>query len=1109
MPPASNPSRQQSRSPATKSPLSQQLTTPKQSGLGRQSKKKGRNVVEREDGAVKAETKAYLDDTQARSSPAADPEDIDPQPQLVAVQQHPTNIISPVLNALNSFGGHDNSDSVHRTDSWARSIPFGKSPPNDLMDGLSIGESPPNFAAIGEKGGFSYSPSPASPSLGNPRPLSSGNGQPNYTPARYRSADRQRSSSSHQRNQLLLPHLPQPHFYSAPDIDIPHFPSPNIRPAAEDGYTFCAFDAISNTYSKPNNKFGGKVMLIGHDGYLDVLNVESDKAKIVGKLDGLNGRVLDAKILTWASGIDPFASCRPLIAISIHGPAQTTDDGGASSSADSDQVEIVPAVPNLRSKREDPPQAQTRVQVYSLKTQELITTLYSTKPVPCFDHHFPGLPVSASSPVGNLKIYASGNFVVIASGTSGEVFIYSIIPQSSRGSFQCLGKTWTSMQWKDVRRYSSSSNSTNDPDDFQSDTSRASTNQVTPILSLSGRWLAVVAPSASHRVSLHGNIPSHLIQKKTYGLDSHTPPSRPSITCGVDSGEGESLLNKVARGVTQELFKGARWIGDQSVQTWNTYWNKDAQLTQATPSRRSHQLEAQTGYNILPPTHAPDTQSGLVGEPDLVSIIDLKRLEEAHDMKSAFPAPIATFQPPNGCSFLSFTPSGLMLLTSSKNGDIQHIWDLMQIKHCRARAFISDDPTSIGVASNPPALHVRQVARYARLTTSSIVDIIWTAPIGERLAIITKKGTVHVYDLPRVAFQWPPLRRVTPSKMNQKDTSAAEDHEEAAPSNPFSAAMKLVGGTTQPIFAAVRGRAPSVGAAFQGGAGTFGISAATGVRGGSKVVAAGLSKSMGAATGTVNTLRRVGENRLHLSAFSRDAARSRVTWLGTEEEPLLGVIEGGRFTAYSIRRSFSAGKNKQSPSVVGSKSAEIRLPANAQLPSGPEQQMPMLPETQVSGFWSMSSSTLVRRSSGKLKSQPLSQAEIEANAPYQPFHTDRRVNLMVYPPGYEKKDAVQSQQQWAFGNDIPAIRLNLRPATRSDEDYEYNTGIGQNTSAGEIENLISLGNGGDDVEHVVITARRKKRGTASSSTITGGAAADEDGFFEDDCDVLDFARDRV
>ncbi|KAK2807508.1 hypothetical protein FQN50_005376 [Emmonsiellopsis sp. PD_5] len=1081
-----------SRSPATKSPLSQQLRAPSEPGLSRSAKKRAKNAAGREDGGFKTEPKAVADDVMGFALPT-EQQDLSNQPQLVG--RPPSNrIVSPVLDALSSFGNQDN-DIAHRTDSWAQSIPFGRSPPHDLMDGLSISDSPPNIAALGETGGFSHSPSPASPPS-KPRPLSYANGQSNFTPSRYPSGDRQKrhSSSNYNMNHVPLPHLPQPHFYSAPDIDIPNFPSPNMRPVPETGYTLCAFDTIPNPHSK-SSRFGGKVLLVGRDGGLEVLNLEGDKARVVGKLEGLNGRVLDAKVLTWASRADPFASSRPLVAISIHGPALQPDDTGAPSSADSDHVEIVPAVSTRRSKREELRQDQTRVLVYSLKTQEHITTLFSTKSLPCLDN-YPGLPASASAPVANFKIHASGNFVVLASGISGEVFIYTAVPHSSPGAFQCLGKTWTSMQTKDIRRYSSSSNSTTDLDDLQSDGSRASNADI-PILSLSGRWLAIVAPSASsHRVSLHGTISPQLIRKKTYGIDSHMPPSRPSVTCGVDSGEGESLLNKVARGVTQELFKGARWIGDQGMQTWNNYWNKDAQLMQPAPTRR---FEPQLWHGIFPPTHAPDTQAGLSDEPELVSIIDLKKLEESHDTKSSFPAPIATFQPPDGCSFLSFAPNGLMLLTTSKKGDIQFVWDLMQIKHCRARAFISDDPASSTDPTNPPALHVRQVARYARLTTSSVVDVIWTVPTGENMAIITKKGTVHVYDLPRAAFQWPPLRRPVASK-KPKAVPAGEELEEISNTNPFAAAMKFVGGTTQPILAAVRNRAPSVGT-FTGSAGGL---AATGVRGGGKVVAAGLSKSVGAATGTVNTLRHVGENRLHLSGFSRDAAPSRVTWYSSDEEAVLAVIDSGRFKAYRVRRSLSNAKNKQGQSVIGVKILDIRLPPNVQIPNMSEPQLPV-GEPHITGFWSLPSPTLTRRASGKLKSQPLSQAEIETNAPYQPFHTDRRVNLMVYPSGYDEKENMRSQT-WAFGGNIPFTKLNLRPATHSDDDDNDNS-AGQNIGPGEIENLISLGNGGDAIEHVVITSRRKKRVTSSNSP--GGIATDEDGFFEDDCDVLDFARDRV
>jgi hypothetical protein len=56
-------------------------------------------------------------------------------------------------------------------------------------------------------------------------------------------------------------------------------------------------------------------------------------------------------------------------------------------------------------------------------------------------------------------------------------------------------------------------------------------------------------------------------------------------------------------------------------------------------------------------------------------------------------------------------------------------------------------------------------------------------------------------------------------------------------------------------------------------------------------------------------------------------------------------------------------------------------------------------------------------------------------------------------------------------------------------------------AGGEMENLITLGNSTGDVEEVVITTRRKKK---HSSPLKA-----DDGFFEDDCEVLDFARDRV
>ncbi|KAK2765417.1 hypothetical protein FQN54_008265 [Arachnomyces sp. PD_36] len=1094
--PASNSSsRQPSRSPDN-GPLPQDKpqTIPDQIPS---KKKKGRNASGREAGTAKYAAREVKD-----VEPSFPTQQDDLFSQTQSPVPPPNNpVVSPVLKAL---GAAQDNDPVRRTDAWAQEVPFGKSPPVDHIDGAVIGESPPELSGRVERG-FSHASPSASPRPTKTRPLSFGNGFMNATSSRNPSTDRQRHSLSAQyQNQPPPPHLPQPHFYSAPDIDIPMYPGQNVRSASEGTYSFSAFDNLP--YSSPKMKMGGKVLLVGSDGRLDVLSLEKERTRLIGRIDGLNGRVIEAKLSSGAPRADPFASSRPHVVITLHGPVVQKDDNGGSSPG-SDQNEMLPGIPMSKAsekqhKLEESSQFQTRVEVYSLQTQEHITTLFSSKPVSSLDA-FSGLSLLAPPPVGNLRTYVDGNNVIIASGTSGEVFIFGV--SFEFGAYQCFAKTWTSVQSRGTRRLSSSSNST-DQDNSQADSSHGPRFPDTPMVSVAGRWLAVVPPpSSSSRVSLHGAVPTFPMQKKPLGLDTHSPPSPPPVTCVVDSGEGESLLNKVARGVTQELFKSARWIGDQGLQTWNNYWNKDQQATHA-PQRRSHPVDPQQGYQFFPPTHAQETAFTTHDEPDLVSIIDLKTIGEYKDAKTSILTPFATFQPPNGCSFLSFAPTGLLLLTASINGDVQYVWDLMQIRHCRAAAFISDDPASAGLTRNPSAVHVRQVARYSRLTTSSIVDVTWTAPTGDRFAIITRKGTVHVFDLPRSAFHWPPLRRIPHIPTNasgETERPVKEEFPEEVPSgNRFSAAMKLVGGKTQPILSAVRGRAPSVSSPFTA-VGGFAISSATGA--GGKVVAAGLSKSVGAAAGTVNTLRHVGENRLHISEFNKDPSPARVAWFGNRDQPLLGLVESDSFRMYKVLHSTTARKNyKQRQSVIGSKTVELRLPPQLQNPSGPAQVGFINKDLNITGFWTSPPSARNTAATSKLKSQPLSQAEIETNPPYQPFHTDRRVNLCVYT---SESDDDLPDDKWVFGNDIRTTTLHFGQANYSDDDYDQDddrAASGERASGTRMENLISVGNATGDVEHVVITTRRKRK-----QATTAPKGGDDDGFFEDDCEVLDFARDRV
>ncbi|KAJ5573384.1 uncharacterized protein N7459_007811 [Penicillium hispanicum] len=1084
--------RQHSRSLEDDPPFTSDQSHPLQEHepSGKSKKKKSKKAK-----AAKAAVEVPDDLIQPSPPAPAEPSSC-PDPRLDH-HVHPT-VTSPALDVLGSLDGTAENDLTSRTDSWAQAVPYGKSPPADLMDGELPNESPLNFPTIQERGAFSgfSQPSSASPPT-RIRPFSYGSGFRSSMQSRQQSADRRKSHSygSPMGNMAPPPHMPQAHFYGAPDIDLPT----QIRLGAEGAYSFCGLDSLPNPSIK-SLRSRMNVLMVGTDGAVDVLAVEDRRSRLIGKITGLNGRVLEAKILPGTSVNDALVSSQPHVAVIVHGPLPPNDEEGRTSLAGSEVNDVPPSMvrgpsSDRRTVRDGTPSYQTRVEVYSLRSGEHVATLFTSKPVPSLEN-IPGLPSLAPPPVGSLKLFIGGNHVLVASGISGEIYIY----RQASGTYQCLGKTWTNVQTGESRRYSTSSSST-DPDGSHSDLPRTPISD-RPILTVQGRWLATVPPSSSHRGSIQGTVPANLIHGRAQGLETRSPPTIPSVNCATDVGEGESFFDKVARGVTQELVRGARWMGDQGMQAWNNYWNN--QQSPGTPPQRPTRGPdfPAPGYGLFPPTHAQDTQSTSSPDPDAVSIIDLKRFDESIDTKAASLHPMATFQVLNGCSFLSLSPNGLMLFTASKKGDVQYVWDLMQLKHCRAMAFMTDDHTS----QSP---NVRQVARYARLTTSSIVDVIWTPPVGDRLAIITRKGTVHVFDLPRSAFQWPPFRRARAAapKSPTIDPTGEEMTSQATGGNPLSAAMKLVGGKTQPFFSAVRGRVPSSGAAFPNMSG-FALPAAASIKGG-KVVAAGLSKSMGAAaTGTVHTIRHVGENRLHLSGLARDPAPSRVIWICNKGLIFLGVVDDGNFKLYRLKRGPSSHKNRQFHSVIGGKESQYRLPANLQSPCGPAPRKPYDPEQVVQASLFLPSASSQPSGTSKSFCHPLSQAEIETNTPYQPFHTDQRVGLHVFSTGYKAVGPTLSVPggQWVFGDDIPTTKVHVRSYSNSSDDpveddedaaiHGHSLGAG-----GDMENLITLGNSTGNVEEVVITTRRKKKHSAPLKT--------DDGFFEDDCEVLDFARDRV
>tara|TARA_R110002003_G_scaffold1184_2_gene22570 strand:+ start:6997 stop:7677 length:681 start_codon:yes stop_codon:yes gene_type:complete len=147
---------------------------------------------------------------------------------------------------------------------------------------------------------------------------------------------------------------------------------------------------------------------------------------------------------------------------------------------------------------------------------------------------------------------------------------------------------------------------------------------------------------------------------------------------------------------------------------------------------------------------------------------------------------------------------------------------------------------------------------------------------------------------------------------------------------------------------------------------------------------------------------------------------------------------------------------------------------------------------------------------------PLSFSEIETNPPYQPFYTDRRVTRFVYCRPFAEVQGSSSEYQpptpgltsdlhhdnddspWLFGDDVEAIRVSS-PAAHTYDSGEDDLVAGV---AARIENKLVLRDGEEEVEQVVVTTRRRR-------VRRDGMQEDEEGFFEDDCEVLDFAEDRV
>ena len=997
---------------------------------------------------------------------------------------------------------------------WTSDNLFIPSPPLDYQNGVSLAGSPP-YAPPGStppsseelRGGFSHVSPSTSPRSAYRLPVRPNNGYQSFGDYLGSSPGRGRPTSMPVQYPMAppLPHHPQAHFYGVHEADLGLSRSRNTTRRL--GSTrFCALDSLTSTGSGTLTT-GENVLVVAIEHGIIIYSIDKDKLHILGRLDGIQGEVIGAKILPCQPRTDPYHQERPLIAVIVHGPA-VFDEEISNRSRQSHDKSFDQSAPGIVVHSDNfrdiisATQYRTTVEVYSLRNQQHLTTIFKS-PLVNSESNLDGPSPEVPMPIGNLSIQAKGRFLIVSSGTSGEVYIYEISscgPGAQEPSFKCLGKYWTSIPLHKGRSYSSSSASSETESAYEGSPNRALHSDV-PVVSLSRRWLVISPPASSSRSTLHGLVPEGIARGKPLSIKSHAPSAQFQVTCELDTPTEESLFNRVARDVTQEVMKSAKWVGDQGLQVWKNYWNKPSDQSTTPGFDMQPPGLQQPQQQRFPPTHANDDRNRPSNSPTVISIVDLEKLSESQLAKPGSATnyqPIATFSHPGGCSFVSFSPSGLSILTASGKGDVQYIWDLMRMVFGSAGVVPSLD------SDNVKGPTIRQIARFTRMTVANIVEIVWTESRGERLAMVTDRGTVHIFDLPANAFQWPPPRRITRPATAAGQTVVTGPNSEksevfATAGGTFSAAVSMMSGRAQPLLAAVRGRPPSITSAIAGLGGfniTAGAAAGVGAKG-SKVVASGISKSVGAATGTVNSFRHLGENRLHIPGAPHSTARGCVRWLSGKDRSVLAVVGNGIVRVHDVRQSINPKPGRRRPSVVGGHPTEFTIPVDTVISTSSN----IVEGTAESleGFWKPYPIHAARHTALRHTVHPLSFAEIETNAPYQPFHTDHRINLHVYTEGSDSVDDhhLRESPPWAFGEVISAVQITTGAASSSDRSE---SGRGESAPLG-MENVVSLEGDGEGGRQVIVTTRRRKRGKGDTES--------EEGIFEDAAEWVEFADERV
>ncbi|KAI0603081.1 hypothetical protein F4775DRAFT_12444 [Biscogniauxia sp. FL1348] len=1101
------------------------------------SKKKEKHVKD-SGGVVAAVTKhgaKFSDDSAAKDAalPSESPPSESRSPEMKAATPAsiPSNgnpAVSPLLDAVSTTSV--SVSTAPSTNDWTRAMgPLAGSPSNLIS---IMGDSPPTqpssyedprampyaWTAQQQRHYVNNNAYSASPPNSVRRPLSFQLDHYNATDVRSQASSPPgaRRSSMHSPfpapragPHLPLPHQPQAHFYGTPEIDFDLHPKTGLK-AGDKGYYF-GFDTLPRPNGVHTSGYDN-VVLAGYEGGLDMYSVSKRGVEPLASLKGLRGGVYNAKVLPWLGASDPYGIF-PLIAVVVHGPVpppstpeiavethydETSSprlDGMNTPQSDSNQrqISVAKSVPMIEA-------YQTSVEIYSLKTSRLVDVLLQA-PITPIKASISSPMFRSPPPAGAFQIRADDGSVVVSSGITGECWVFrqAKYEQDPGYQFRCVGKLWTSLQ------QGLKGDSTPEEEGAQGPIPPRKRPQM-PILAVNGKWLAYCPPAPSSQIALNASIPVPL-EGKTPGLASLTSPVLPNESSDVDQPISDSVMNRIMRETTQEFIQGARWVGKQGMQLWNNYWKPGQQQSTRQASAGSPPWGAnypgRSDTSQFPPTYGISGQA-VTKDPGLVSIVDLQNLAS-----SAAIHHVTTFKAPLGCSFLSFSPAGLSLFTASSKGDVQTVWDLMRIQHTKSSPLQNSQP------NNGNATRVRQIAQFSRMTVARIIDVSWSKPNGERAAMVTERGTVHLLDMPSSAYTWPPPRR----RVNTPEGAAGAPENTPSTVSMASNALSSAYSATRPLIARHR--------LSESNAQTPPTIMDHASYGG-KVLAAGISHSLGNAGSAINQLRHTGENRVSLPLRNMPPGPSCVTWVTGKKYHTLFVIGEGlvrTFPSKTRKPSYSKDKKHLSRSNRYKDFKLRHLPDDLIAPSikqiiDPIEDLDITHHDHDAGNTLVLSPRLRSVGSDYSPEASIPQAEIESSAPYQPFHTDRRVGLYVRncddssalaqqleattledkPRRTQRRQgATKAKEAWAFGRPIAATKIDTGIQNIIDEDISNSVDDHRALPVSAMERVLQVG---ENDEQIVVTTRRRRGGNRTTDV-------DDDGFFEDDCEVLDFADQRV